>query len=214
MMYPAAVIIVAVLIVTGIMYFSIPKFQEIFADFGVELPLLTLKLIDTSNWVAGNYPTKGAMMLPGAVYIVLAPFIIYPLIKLSRKASYGKAATDYAILFTPIVGKIIRKTTIARFTRTLGTLVAAGVPILEAIRITSETSGNYVFEKALMKVHDSVRQVIRPENLARAFGLGVDADAGMAGMVQIQLLTWIFLMRVLMIGTSIVSSPAPPITTL
>src|SRR5690606_10788297 len=83
MMYPTAVIIVAVLIVTGIMYFIIPKFQEIFADFGVELPMLTLKLIDTSNWVAGNYPTKGAMMMPGAVYIILAPFIIYPLIKIA-----------------------------------------------------------------------------------------------------------------------------------
>jgi type IV pilus assembly protein PilC len=158
MMYPTAVILVAVLIVTGIMYFIIPKFQEIFADFGVELPMLTLKLIETSNWVAGNYPTKGAMMMPGAVYVVLAPFIIIPGIKLARKTSYGKAATDYAILYAPIVGPILKKTTIARFTRTLGTLIAAGVPILEAVTITKETCGNYVFEKALGKVHDSIRE--------------------------------------------------------
>jgi len=158
MMYPSAVIFVAVAIVTGIMYFIIPKFQEIFDDFGVELPLLTNKLIGTSNWVAGNYPTKGAMMLPGAAYLVMAPFVLIPGIKLARKTSYGKAATDYALLFSPVIGNLLRKTTIARFTRTLGTLIAAGVPILEAVTITKETCGNYVFEKALGKVHDSIRE--------------------------------------------------------
>jgi type IV pilus assembly protein PilC len=61
-------------------------------------------------------------------------------------------------LWTPVFGKLIRKTTIARFTRTLGTLISAGVPILEAVLITRDTCGNYVFEKALTKVHDSIRE--------------------------------------------------------
>ncbi len=65
---------------------------------------------------------------------------------------------DYLILWTPVVGKLVRKTIIARFTRTMGTLISAGVPILEAVTITSQTSGNYVFEKALMNVHDSIRE--------------------------------------------------------
>lgn len=158
MIYPVAVIIVAVGIVTGIMVFIIPKFQEIFADFGVELPLLTMGLIHTSSWMIGNYPTKGAMMLPGVVYVIASPFVLFFGIKFLRKTKYGKAAMDTLLLYTPVLGQLVRKTVIAKFTRTLGTLIAAGVPILEAVTITKETSGNYVFEKALGKVHDSIRE--------------------------------------------------------
>ena len=158
MIYPAMVITVAIVIVTGIMYFIIPKFQDIFADFGVQLPKLTVMLTETSAWVAGNYPTKGAMMMPGAVYIVFGIPVVIVLFKLLRKTGPGRAVLDRTLLFVPVLGKLIRKTSIARFTRTLGTLIAAGVPILEAITITKETSGNYVFEKALGKVHDSIRE--------------------------------------------------------
>ncbi len=158
MIYPLMVIIVAVVIVTGIMYFIIPKFKEIFADFGVTLPGITVMLTEVSAWVAGNYPTQGAMPVPGAVYIVLL-LVFSPLIwKMIRMTKPGRAATDTVLLRVPVLGGLIRKTAIARFTRTLGTLIAAGVPILEAITITKETSGNYVFEKALGKVHDSIRE--------------------------------------------------------
>lgn len=158
MIYPVAVIMVAILIVLGMMYFIIPKFQEIFADFGVELPALTQTLIDGSKWVAGNYPTKGAMAVPGAVYVLLSPIAFFMLLKLGRKTKPGKAVADYVTLLLPVFGPLAKKSTIARFTRTLGTLVSAGVPILEAILITRDTCGNYVFEKALNKVHDSIRQ--------------------------------------------------------
>ncbi len=158
MIYPAMVIFVAIAIVTGIMYFIIPKFQEIFKDFGVELPGLTVMLIDSSAWVAGNYPTPDAMPVPGAVYIVFGIPALIIVFKLLRKTGPGRAVIDRVMLYVPVVGKLIRKTTVARFTRTLGTLIAAGVPILEAITITKETSGNYVFEKALGKVHDSIRE--------------------------------------------------------
>ncbi len=158
MIYPAAVIMVAILIVIGMMYFIIPKFQDIFADFGVELPRLTSVLIDASKWVAGNYPTKGAMSVPGAVWVVAAPFVLFILAKLLRRTKPGRAAFDTVSLFLPVFGSLIKKSTIARFTRTLGTLISAGVPILEAILITRDTCGNYVFEKALNKVHDSIRQ--------------------------------------------------------
>jgi len=155
MIYPVTVIVIAVAIVTGIMYFIIPKFQEIFADFGVELPFLTQKLIDTSTWVAGGMPGQ---KFPGVIVIIVAPFVIFAFIKITRKTKFGKAAFDYILLYTPIIGKLLKKTTVARFTRTLGTLIAAGVPILEAVTITKETCGNYVFEKALGKVHDSIRE--------------------------------------------------------
>src|SRR5262249_30870234 len=96
--------------------------------------------------------------IPGWAFILAAPFVIFFLIKLSRKATPGRAFFDTLTLWTPVFGKLIRKTTIARFTRTLGTLISAGVPILEAILITRDTSGNWVFEKALTKVHDSIRE--------------------------------------------------------
>lgn len=156
MIYPAAVVTVAVLIVTGIMYYVIPKFQEIFNDFEVTLPKVTLYLIDASNWVAGQASPN--QVIPGAIWILLTPFILFFLYKLIRKTGPGRAITDTVFLKIPVIGGLIRKTSIARFTRTLGTLISAGVPILEAITITRDTAGNYVFEKALTKVHDSIRE--------------------------------------------------------
>ncbi len=155
MIYPLAVIIIATAIVTLIMYFIVPKFEEIFRDFGVKLPALTKFLINISNWIAGK---DVGQVVPGAIYILFSPLVIFFAIKLIRKAQPGRAATDTIVLWSPLFGRLIRKTTTARFTRTLGTLISAGVPILEAVTITKETSGNYVFEKALAKVHDSIRE--------------------------------------------------------
>lgn len=156
MIYPAVVIFIAVAIVTGIMYFVIPKFQDIFQDFDVALPALTVHLISASKWVAGTGRTD--QTVPGAAWIVAAPFLIFFFFKILRKTTFGRAATDWVVLRIPVIGNLVQKTTVARFTRTLGTLVAAGVPILEAITITKETSGNWVFEKALGQVHDSIRE--------------------------------------------------------
>jgi type IV pilus assembly protein PilC len=156
MIYPTVVILIAVAIVTGIMYFVIPKFQEIFNDFNVKLPALTIFLIDASKWIAGS--SSPDQRVPGVVWIITGPFILFFLFKVIRKTKFGKAGTDWLFLRIPVIGDLIRKTTIARFTRTLGTLVAAGVPILEAITITKETSGNWVFERALGSVHDSIKE--------------------------------------------------------
>jgi len=155
MVYPIVVIAIAGLILTGIMIFIIPKFEEIFTDFGVALPLLTRLLINSSRWFAG---TNVGQSIPGWIIALPAPVVLIMAWKLIRKAGPGRAATDTLLLYSPIFGTLIRKTVIARFTRTLGTLISAGVPILEAVKITKETSGNYVFEKALQKVHDSIRE--------------------------------------------------------
>jgi len=156
MVYPVTVIMIAMLIVTGIMIFIIPQFEDIFLDFGIELPGITLFLINASRWMAGGATPDQA--LPGAVYVLAAPFVIFILIKLLRKTNPGRAALDWTILITPVFGNLVRKTVIARFTRTLGTLINAGVPILEAIIITRDTCGNWVYERALGKVHDSIRE--------------------------------------------------------
>jgi type IV pilus assembly protein PilC len=156
MIYPVVVICVAVLIVTGIMVFVIPKFQEIFADFEVAIPALTLWLVDFSAWVAGTRTAD--QVIPGWVWIIFGPVLVFFFFKLIRKTGPGRATTDVIRIRIPVVGNLIRKTAVARFTRTLGTLISAGVPILEAIMITRDTSGNYVYEKALTKVHDSIRE--------------------------------------------------------
>ncbi len=155
MIYPVAVLSVAVLIVTGIMYFIIPQFEEIFLDFGFELPALTMGLINFSRWVAGN---NAGQQIPGALVILVAPVLGFILYKLLRKTKPGRATFDWTFLKFPVFGTLIRKSVIARFTRTLGTLISAGVPILEAIIITRDTCGNWVYERALSKVHDSIRE--------------------------------------------------------
>ncbi len=180
MVYPVVVVSVAIIILTFIMMFIIPKFEEIFTDFGVKLPGITVWLIQTSRWVAGK--ASPDQMVPGAVFIVAFPFAAFIFWKLIRKAGPGRAATDVLLLWTPVLGKLIRKTVIARFTRTLGTLISAGVPILEAITITGQTSGNYVFEKALAKVHDSIRE---GESFAGPLRESKTCDAIVVNMIDV-----------------------------
>lgn len=179
LVYPIVVIVVAVAILTFIMVFIIPRFEEIFADFGVELPGLTLWLVNTSRWMAGN---QAGQQIPGFVFVIFSPILLWLLFKLIRKAGPGRAATDTVLLWSPIFGKLIRKTTIARFTRTLGTLISAGVPILEAVLITRDTSGNYVFEKALTKVHDSIRE---GESFADPLRESKTCDAIVVNMIDV-----------------------------
>jgi type IV pilus assembly protein PilC len=157
MIYPICVIVVAVGIVTGIMYFVIPKFKDIFDDFDVQLPGLTLWLIDASLWIAGT-PEGGTQAIPGYVWMFAGPFLIFFFFKIIRKTKAGRATTDIILMKIPVLGTLVEKTSVARFTRTLGTLIAAGVPILEAVLITRDTSGNHVYEKALGEVHDSIRE--------------------------------------------------------
>jgi len=156
LIYPAVVILVAAVIVLGIMILIVPKFEEIFADFDAEMPRLTIWLINFSKWLGGRLYED--QVIPGIVYILFLPFILHFGLKLIRKSTVGKRITDRIFLITPVAGQIARKATIAKFTRTLGTLINAGVPILDAISITSETTGNSVYAEALMRVHDSVRQ--------------------------------------------------------
>ncbi|CAA9390860.1 MAG: Type II secretory pathway, component PulF / Type IV fimbrial assembly protein PilC [uncultured Phycisphaerae bacterium] len=150
MIYPAVVIFIAVAIVSMIMIFVIPKFEEIFLDFKLKLPAPTQLLMDISHFMAP--PTHGW------AYLLAAPFVMFGLIRLIKMSEGGKYAVDVIKLKIPILGAILSKTAVARFTRTLGTLISAGVPILDAINITKETSGNEVFARALGKVHDAIRE--------------------------------------------------------
>ncbi len=151
MIYPAAVMLFALGIVSGIMIFVIPKFEKIFGDFDTDLPAITMVLLNTSRWFVTGMP-------PGWMIMILTPFLIYMVLKLIRSTKGGKYVMDYTVLKIPGLGSLVSKTAISRFTRTLGTLITAGVPILEAINITRETSGNEVYARAMKRVHDSIRE--------------------------------------------------------
>ena len=151
MIYPICVISFAVLIVTGLMIVVVPKFEEIFKDFDATLPDATLLLIGISNWFVLGRP-------PGWAVVLLSPVLFFLFFKLLRQSKGGRYVLDVCTLKIPVLGKILEKTSVARFTRTLGTLVNAGVPILEAINITKETSGNEVYSRALETVHDAIRE--------------------------------------------------------
>lgn len=147
MVYPVVVILVASGILTFIMYYIVPKFKVIFNDFGIELPGVTLTLIEISDYIVDYWWT-----LP------MAPITFILLVKLICKFRRGRFVVDWIKLRIPVFGGILRKVIIARTTRTLGTLVASGVPILESLIICRDTSQNAIFERAYQKVYDSIRE--------------------------------------------------------
>jgi len=151
MIYPAVVLTFAFGILMFLMIVIMPKFQTVLTEMtdGAELPKLTRVVMGVSNWIAMQW---------GWVILVSTPFVLIFLLKLVRRVRVCRLVLDTINLRLPIAGKIIGKTSIARWTRTLGTLISAGVPILEAINITKETAGNEVYANMLGKVHYSIRQ--------------------------------------------------------
>jgi len=149
MVYPIAVLSIAFGIVTGIMYFVVPKFEKIFLDFGIDLPGSTKLLLRMGNFVSKQY---------GWAYILGSPVLIVVLFRIIRISEMGRLILDKTGLMIPVLGQILSKTSIARFCRTLGTLISAGVPILDALNITRDTTGNEVYRRAVQGVHDSIRK--------------------------------------------------------
>ena len=163
LVYPIIVVTVAVLILTGIMMYIVPAFVEIFTDFELDLPVATVVLVEISTWV-GTY----------WYLIPTIPTSIFLAIKLIRKFKHGRIGWDQFANKVPIFGQLVEKNTLARTTRTLGTLVASGVPILEALTITRDTAGNASFERLYQKISDAIREgesIAKPmkENAAVGF---------------------------------------------
>lgn len=147
--YPSVVILVSVIVVAAIMLGIVPKFVDIFSQLDIEggLPAPTQILIAMSNFLRGYW-----WLLPGV------PLTIYIVIRLMKISPGGRFVLDWLKMNTPIMGGIVNRTAVARFSRTLGTLVSSGVPILEAISITRATVSNEVVSRALGTVHDSIRE--------------------------------------------------------
>jgi type IV pilus assembly protein PilC len=149
MFYPIAVMIVAVAILMILLIKVIPKFQEVFQGLaeGAQLPAFTRFVMGASDLVRQNIV---------ATLIVIAVFVV--LFNLFIRTKFGRFAWDKFKLKVPAVGPVVSKVAISRFTRTLGTLVSSGVPILQALTIVKETAGNVIISKAVSDVHESVKE--------------------------------------------------------
>ncbi|HXD31577.1 MAG TPA: type II secretion system F family protein [Pyrinomonadaceae bacterium] len=151
MIYPAAVVVLAIVAVAVIMIVVIPQFQNIFLGLlgpGEQLPLPTRIVVGISNFLAG---WGGLIVLVSIVAAVLG-------IRFYYKTPGGRRNLDSLILKLPIIGDIFRKISVARFSRTLSTLLSSGVPILQSLDITARTSGNVIIESAIMKIRMAVER--------------------------------------------------------
>lgn len=159
--YPVIVIVVAVVVVGILLVKVVPTFEEMFADFGASLPAPTLVVLGLSKWLVAN----GLYVVVGAVVAVWAVRRFYA-------TPAGKLAIDKLLLKLPVFGDLLTKVAVARFCRTLSTMLSSGVPILEALGICSRTAGNKVIENAIARVSTSIsegRTVAEPLADAKVF---------------------------------------------
>jgi len=162
LVYPTVVTTIAVLVIAVIMIFVVPTFTKMFAQLGGTLPLPTRIVVGLSNFIAG----VGGLIILGAIIGLIIAIVQI------RRTEKGKYATDKILLKLPIFGVLLNKVAVAKFTRTLGTLVSSGVPILDGLEITAKTSGNKVIEYAIMDVRKGVvggKTLAEPITKAKVF---------------------------------------------
>jgi len=183
LIYPVAVVSLATLIVGALLKFVVPIFSNLFAGLGVPLPLPTRIVMGLSAFVQSFW----------WVFIVVVVTAVFGL-KAIRKNPRGRYYFDKFLLHLPVVGSLLRKIAVGRFTRTLGTLITSGVPILEGLAITARTSGNAVLEEALMKVRKAIEEGrtivdplrecgVFPNMVTQMIGVG-EATGAMDNMLQ------------------------------
>lgn len=183
LIYPVSVISIACLVVGALLKFVVPIFANMFTSMNVDLPLPTKIVIGLSNFVGHFWWV-----------FMLALVAVFVGVKAIRKDPKGRYAFDKFLLNLPVIGPVLRKIAVARFTRTLGTLITSGVPILEGLAITAKTSGNAVLEEALMKVRKAVEEGrtivdplkecgVFPNMVTQMIGVG-EATGAMDAMLQ------------------------------
>jgi type IV pilus assembly protein PilC len=183
LVYPISVVSLAFLIVGALLKWVVPIFANLFVGLGVALPLPTRVVIGLSAFVGHFW-----------WFFVLGTVGVFFGMKQIRKDPRGRYAFDYVLLKLPILGVLLRKIAVARFTRTLGTLITSGVPILEGLSITAKTSGNAVLEEALMKVRKAIEEGrtivdplresgVFPNMVTQMIGVG-EATGAMDAMLQ------------------------------
>ncbi len=162
MTYPIAMAALVLIILVAMMVFVVPTFEKMFASMGGELPFMTQVLVDISNFVAGM---GGVVTLVG---LVAANFAF----KFWKGTNSGRFIWDSFVLNAPVVGQLTRKVALARFTRTFGTLVSAGVPILSALDIVADTAGNEVVSREVKKARSAIKEgeaIAKPLSESKVF---------------------------------------------
>ncbi|MFQ5455295.1 MAG: type II secretion system F family protein [Nitrospirota bacterium] len=145
--YPITILLIAVVVVSVLMIWVIPIFAQMFIDFGGTLPFLTRLVISASNIMQTNF-----------VYIILTCFGTGYALKRFYKTKKGRKIIDNTFLKLPVIGELITKASVAKFTRTLGTLISSGVSILEGMAIVAKTSGNKIIEDAIFSARESISE--------------------------------------------------------
>ncbi len=153
MVYPVIVMFIAVAILVFLMIFIVPKFKEMFANTDQELPLISQIVFGTSEFFLAR-----PLILPNIVFVFIAVGFGIFFFNIWGNTKGGRRIIDNMKLRMPILGDIQRKSAVSRFSRTLGTLVTSGVPILQALNITRDTAGNVVISRAIEKVHEAVKE--------------------------------------------------------
>ncbi len=147
MTYPVIVLVIAVLVIVVILVFVIPVFEQMFADFGGALPIPTQIVVAISNFMKGNI-----------LYMIIGLGLFGYAFKRFYGTERGRALADDIVLKLPAFGPLLRKVAVAKFTRTMSTMISSGVPILEGLDIVAKTSGNKTIEKAIYKVRSGITQ--------------------------------------------------------
>jgi len=147
MTYPIVVVAIAIIVIAVILIFVIPVFQEMFASFGSALPLPTQMVVNMSEFMKSNF-----------IWMLLAIAALIFAYKQYRNSTGGRKTTDTLFLKLPIFGDLLKKTAVARFTRTLGTMLSSGVPILDSLEIVAKTAGNVVIEEIIYDVRSSIAE--------------------------------------------------------
>ena len=147
MTYPIVVMVIAVLVVAVILIFVIPVFQSMFADFGKALPVPTQIVVAMSHFVK-NY----------ILYIIVGFVLLIFAFRRFYKTEKGRALVDKVVLEIPVFGMLLRKVAVAKFTRTLGTMISSGVPILDSLDIVAATAGNMTIEEAIRETRQSISE--------------------------------------------------------
>jgi type IV pilus assembly protein PilC len=145
--YPAVVVAIAIIVIAVIMIFVIPVFQDMFSSFGKALPGPTQLVVNMSDFTKSNIH-----------WMILGLIIFAFLFRRYRRTDSGRRRVDNALLRMPIFGELIRKVAVARFTRTLGTMIKSGVPILDALEITARTAGNVIVEEVILDARASIAE--------------------------------------------------------
>ena len=166
MIYPAVVLSAAFLILLGLMLFVVPSFETAIAEMtdGGELPKITKVVLGISGWIAMGPILPGFDLrvygwpIGGWAILIATPFVVMFILRFVRRFRGGRFVLDSIKLKLPVMGQLTGRVSVTRWTRTLGTLIGAGVPILDGLNVTRETAGNEVFAKMLGNVHNSIRQ--------------------------------------------------------